>query len=452
MDSTIQKVYDSILKYNMIDKNDKILVGLSGGADSVFLCLSLIELRSVIDFEIYAAHLNHGIRGDEALHDEEFVKQFCKENNITLFTQYKDIPLIAKANKISEETAGRDERYSFFRELLVQNKLDKIAVAHNANDNVETVLLNMIRGSALKGLCGIKAVNGNIIRPIINVKRNEIEAFLKNKEQNYCTDSTNLTNIYTRNKIRNIIINTMEEINPSLIDTVNSNLESLINDENFINSYAHKLQCISISNNDIIINRNIFDMENISVKKRLLLQAFRELKGNCNNITNTHLNILCSDIQTGNTYDMPDSICVIYTADNIIFTKSHEEDIKYYYEYTIGEELKFCLGTKIISSYCDKADFSDKNAIYLNADHIKAQKLIIRSRLDGDVFIPYGLKHSKKIKQFMIDLKIPVNDKNKIPIILDGDEIAAILPYRISDKYKIDAATKNILKIQMIKE
>lgn len=452
MDSTIQKVYDTIIKYSMIKSGDKVIVGLSGGADSVFLTLALLEIRNVLDFEIYAAHLNHGIRGDEAKRDEKFAENFCKINNIPLFIEYRDIPAISKRDKISEETAGRDERYKFFRELLDIHALDKIAVAHNANDNVETVILNMIRGSALKGLGGIKAVNDNIIRPMLNIKRCEIEAYLALRGQEYCTDSTNLSDIYTRNKIRNNIIKSMAEINPSIIDTVNSNIESLNEDEEFISSYAKKLGCISQSENDIIINRNIFDMEDISVKKRILQIAFKKIKGDCSNISNIHLSILSKHTQSGKTYDMPNGIKVIYSSDKIIFSNDFDDKLKYFHEYTIGDTIDFCKGIKITSSFCRDADFTDKTAVYLNADMLNGAKLILRSRKDGDSFIPYGLKHTKKLKQFMVDMKIPIGEKNKVPIVSVGDEIIAVLPYRIADKYKIDYKTQNIIKIQMIKE
>ncbi len=452
MDFVIQKVYDTIAKYGMIKKGDRVLVGLSGGADSVFLTLALLELKSILDFEIYAVHLNHGIRGDEAQRDENFVKDLCRNKNIPLFSEHKDIPSIAKEKKISEETAGRNERYKLFISLCSIHNFSKIAVAHNANDNVETVLLNLIRGSALKGLCGIKPVNNNIIRPIIDIKRCEIEEYLSFNNQPYCTDSTNLCDIYTRNKIRNNIIKSMEEINPSLIDTVTSNLEVLNNDEEFISSYASNLRCITKSDEDIIINRNIFDKENISVKKRILLTALESIKGNCNNISSSHLSILSQGTISGKSYDMPDGIKALYASDKIIFTKKNDNGIKYFHDLKLCGETEFCKGIRIVSSYCGKADFSDKTAVYLNADVIKNPKLTVRSRNDGDSFIPYGMTHQKKLKQFMIDMKIPLNEKNKIPIVLDGDEIAAVLPYRISDKYKINSETKNILKIQMIKE
>ena len=205
----VKKVYDTVVKYNMIEKGDKILVGFSGGADSLFLVLLLIELKKIIDFELYAAHLNHGIRGNEATRDENFVFEFCKTNNVKLFTKHINIPEISRIQKISEETAGRNERYKFFNNICKKNGFNKIAVAHNMNDSVETVIHNMIRGASLKGLSGIKPVNGNVIRPIIEISRDEIENYLFTNNYSFCTDSTNLANIYTRNKIRNVILKEM---------------------------------------------------------------------------------------------------------------------------------------------------------------------------------------------------------------------------------------------------
>jgi len=213
----IEKVYSTIVKYNMINEGDRILVGFSGGADSLFLIHSLIELKKRINIEIYASHVNHGIRGDEAKKDENFVREYCLKHNILLYNKNVDIPEISEKNKISEETAGRNERYKFFKEVCQKNNINKIAVAHNMNDSVETVIHNMIRGASLNGLCGIKPVYKNIIRPIIEVTRQEIELYLKENDLTYCTDSTNACDIYTRNKIRNNILKCMSEINPSVV-------------------------------------------------------------------------------------------------------------------------------------------------------------------------------------------------------------------------------------------
>lgn len=452
MNPVIKKVYDTVINEIMITNNDKILVGFSGGADSLFLLLSLIEIKKYIDFDIYAAHLNHGIRGCEAKNDEKFVTEFCKKNNITLYKKNVSIPEISKREKISEETAGRNERYKFFNDICQQNGFNKIAVAHNMNDSVETVILNMVRGSSLKGLCGIKSKNNNIIRPIINIRRDEIEKYLDETDNPYCTDSTNLTDIYTRNKIRNIILKTMSDINPSVVETINSNTYNLKTDDDFIGNYALNLKCIRAEGNNIIINRNTFEMQHTAIKNRLLLEAFCCINGDCNGIGSSHLLILNSKLTTGNEYNMPNNVVVSVSSDKIVFSKGNINSVKFIYDYNIGDVLEYINNQKISTSYCSSFDTGDKSSLFIDADAIKNKTLTIRSRNDGDRFIPYGMKNHKKIKQLFMELKIPSWERDSVPLIVDGDEIVAVVPYRVSELYKVNENTKNIIKIQITKE
>jgi len=451
VNSVIEKVKNTVIRMNMIAPGDKILVGLSGGADSVFLLLSLLELKNDIDFNIFAAHLNHCIRGAEADNDENFVKNICQKYNIELFCSRVNIPLISEAQKISEECAGRNERYLFFNKICKEKDINKIAVAHNKNDSVETVLLNLIRGSSLNGLCGIRPVNGNIIRPIIDVSRNEIEQYLETINQSYCVDCTNSENVYTRNKIRNIVLKSISEINPSVIETIYSNLKYLNNDRDFLDDYCHNLNCIREVNGEIIIDKDIFLKQHISIKSRIIMDAFAKINGNCNNITNKHVEIICNADKTGNTYNMPGNIIVKISHKNIIFSSGKDKSNPFLFEVYPDNDYSFAENKKISLRYVTEFDYSVNNAVYINADLI-SDCLIVRNRREGDKFIPYGMKTEKKLKQYFNDIKIPSYDRDKIPIILNGDEIVAILPYRISEKYKINDNTKKILEIKITKE
>ena len=447
-----EKVYGTIIKYDMIKNGDKVLVGFSGGADSLFLMLSLIEIKKHINFDIYAAHLNHGIRGDEALNDENFVRDFCKKKNIPLFCKAVNIPQISLENKISEETAGRNERYKFFKEICFKNNINKIAVAHNMNDSVETVIYNMIRGASLNGLGGIKPVNDSIIRPIIEISRDEIEKYLKQKGKSYCTDSTNLTDLYTRNKIRNLILKNMQEINPSVVQTIYSNTLNLRNDDDFINTYVQNLNCVCAEDNSVSVNKNIFDKEHICVKYRIIRYAFEMLKGNCEGISSSHLEIITNAGISGRTYDMPGGVKVSVSFDKIVFMNETNKQSGFEYNYTVGEKLEYLPGIFLTSFYCDKYYSEDSDCLYIDADKLENKNLILRSRLDGDKFIPYGMKTQKKLKKYFIEQKIPSYKRDEVPIIVDGENIVCVVPYRISDLYKVSENTKNIIKFQITKE
>lgn len=452
LDFAFKKVYNTVIKFNMINKNDRILVGFSGGADSLFLMLSLIELKKHMDFEIFAAHLNHGIRGSEADDDEKFVSDFCEKNKIILYNKKVNIPEISEKNKISEEVAGRNERYSFFNEICTENGITKIAVAHNKNDSVETVILNLIRGASLTGLCGIKPKNNNIIRPIIEISRAEIELYLNKNNISYLTDSTNLTDIYTRNKIRNTILKSMSEINSSVIETIYSNLVNLNNDEDFIRSYCERLDCITKTDDEIIINKDIFDKEHVAIKCRILLMAFAMLKGNTLNISSTHLSIILNADKTGKTYDMPDDIKVKISYNSIILSVNKDKSSDYSYILNVDESIEYMRNNFILCSYCDNIDLNEKNVIFLDADIIKSKNLVVRNRRNGDKFVPFGMSSEKKLKNFFIDIKLPVDKRNETPIITDGEEIVAVVPYRVCEYYKVTNKTKKILKIKIYQE
>ena len=224
----IEKVYKFIKDNKMFDSCKNVVVGISGGADSVCLLIVLIHVIRMgkYNIKITGVHVNHGIRGSEAKRDEEFAKALCEKYNVNFKAVSVDVPKLAKERKLSEEEAGRIARYEIFNTIAAQYGYDttRIAVAHHINDQAETVLMNMFRGSSLTGLAGIKPVRDNVIRPLICVERREIEAFLTECGEGFITDSTNLDNEYTRNKIRNTLIpfvqNNINELAPKHICAV----------------------------------------------------------------------------------------------------------------------------------------------------------------------------------------------------------------------------------------
>ncbi|MDE6539854.1 MAG: tRNA lysidine(34) synthetase TilS [Ruminococcus sp.] len=224
------KIFSFIKKYNMINKGDTVICGLSGGADSVCLLVVLYRISRKIGFSVKALHVNHCLRGDESNRDENFCRKLCRELNIPFKAVSCNVTAFAEENGLSIEESARKLRYEIFSENSVGAK---IATAHNANDNLETVIFNLVRGSALKGLSGIPPVRDNIIRPLLVVSRAEIEEYLRNIGQNYVTDSTNLSDDYTRNKIRHQVLPVLCGINPSLIETSVNSIDA-VRSENFM--------------------------------------------------------------------------------------------------------------------------------------------------------------------------------------------------------------------------
>lgn len=277
------KVLDTIKKFNMIAQNDFIIVAVSGGPDSMALLSALLNLKEILKFNIVVAHVNHMIR---AVADEEtkYVKDFCDKNKIDCYIKKIDVIKKAELEKISTEEAGRNARYEFFDDVLKITNANKIAIAHNANDNAETVIMNIIRGTGISGLKGIEPVRDNkYIRPLIEIQRFEIEEYCSEKNLNPKYDESNNENIYTRNKVRNLLIPYLKkEFNPSIIESVNrlSDLASQENEyiEKTVNKNFEKI-CESETDKIIILNLKRFnELENFIKSKILLLCVYKLFK------------------------------------------------------------------------------------------------------------------------------------------------------------------------------
>lgn len=280
------KIKQTIKKYNLIEKNDKVLVAVSGGPDS----LSLLNILHDLGYNLCVAHVNHGLR-ENAKIDEEFVKKFCKEKNIPCFV--KKINLKDNLNGMSTEEAGRKERYDFFEKVLKEQGCTKIATAHNSNDNVETVIMNMIRGSGLSGLKGIEPIRANIIRPLIETSRKEIEEYCEEKKLNPRHDESNDETMYTRNKVRIELIPYIEKnINSNVINNITRMSKIISDEERFI------LEMVENAYNDIVLKEDeghvicslkIFNKLDIVLKRRLILKMIIKVLGNAKDIEKVHV-------------------------------------------------------------------------------------------------------------------------------------------------------------------
>ncbi len=441
-----QKVYDTIHSNNMLSEGDRVVVGVSGGADSVAL---LCALKSIEDLklDLHVCHINHNIRGSEADRDENYVKDLCKKLNIPCYTLSANVPQIAKDTNVSEEVAGRNIRYDFFEKTKNKVGANRIAVAQNKNDFCETVFLNITRGCTLNGLKGISAVRDNIIRPLINIKRSEIEKYLQEKNMCYMNDSTNYENDYSRNIVRNLALPALSQINPSIVDTVYRNSSYIESDNDFINQYAKKLfeKCAKVDE-DVKVNMAMIKDEHIAVKRRIIMLAIKTLKGDTRDVWSEHIEKILSLNISGTHFESGHNLTVFYNYDILRFVSGKSESNDFIYEIACNSEITVN-NIKYTFSICKPDNMiKQPNVQYLCADTLK-DKLIVRNRRDGDRFNPYGMSGSKKLKDFFIDIKIPSYQRNDIPLLLNNDEIISVLGYRISNKYAVTDNTKYVLKI-----
>ncbi|MBO5477048.1 MAG: tRNA lysidine(34) synthetase TilS [Clostridia bacterium] len=291
VENIINIVKNNIISNNLINKNDKVIVAVSGGPDSMCLVDSLYKLKEELEFEIIVAHVNHGIR-EESEQEKVYVETYCKERNIPFNYLKVDIPALSKEQKISEETCGRNVRYEFFEELRKKENANTIAVAHNLNDNVETVLLNIIRGCGLKGLTGMDFKFNNIIRPLLTIEKRDILLYNKELELNPCFDKTNEEEIYLRNKVRLSLIPSLQELNPNFITNINRMRNILKEDNDFIEYYVEEIfKKVIIEEDDskIIFNFSLFMDEHDSIKNRIVRKIIEKKISNLDGIESIHV-------------------------------------------------------------------------------------------------------------------------------------------------------------------
>ena len=289
-----EKVKEIIKKYNLINTGDKIVLGVSGGPDSIAMLDILRQLKSEMEFEIYVVHINHSIRGEDADEDEEYVKNYCRKYEIECFTKKIDVPTIARTEKIGTEEAGRKVRYEYFEEILKETGSNKIAIAHNKNDNVETIIMHLLRGSGISGLKGIEPIRENkFIKPLIECDRQEIEKYCEENNLQPRIDKTNFENECTRNKIRNIVIPYIKkEFNPNIIETM-TRLSDVISSENdFIENIAKENynKILVIEGKDKIeLKLKEFNLLDEVLKNRIILIATKKLFGSTQGIEKVNI-------------------------------------------------------------------------------------------------------------------------------------------------------------------
>lgn len=322
------KVIDTIKRYNLIQGGDKLVLGVSGGPDSISMLNILNEIKEEWQFQIYVAHINHMIR-KEADDDERYVQQYCEKNNIQFFVKRVNVQEIANIQKMGTEEAGRNIRYEFFEEILQKVGANKIAIAHNKNDKIETIVMNLLRGSGLSGLKGIEPIREQkIIRPLIECERQEIEQYCEQYKLEPRIDKTNFENDYTRNKIRNIVIPYIKnEFNPNIIETMDRLSQVATEESNYIELQVEKIYqklLIERSQNQIILKLKEFNQQEKVIKNRLILLVVRELMGSTQRIEKVHIEDiikLCNN-NVGNKFLTPNKNIKFLVKDKKIYVTS----------------------------------------------------------------------------------------------------------------------------------
>ena len=441
----LEKVREFIHKENLIPDNTKIIVGLSGGMDSMVL----LDILTLLGYQCMAAHCNFHLRGEESNRDENFVKKWCKSIDIPYTSINFDTNQYAADRKISIEMAARELRYNWFETLRRHYHAHYIAVAHHKDDSVETVLLNLIRGTGIKGLTGISSKNGYVVRPLLCISRSEIENYISERDIPYVTDSTNNEDLYLRNSLRLNVIPLLETLNPSVKDTIFRTSKNVTEAEKVYSESVQKSIKKVFNNNKININA----LKQTASSRSVLFELL------------TPYNFTPSTIE-----DISESIDSI--SGKIFFSDSNSDFEKKKYRlikdrssflldvvndtyndnetYLIEEgttELKFPVYLKIreINSLDDMV--YNSRFLYIDADKIK-YPLVLRRWKSGDWFIPFGMKGKKKLSDYFTDRKFSLKDKEDAWLLVAGDDIVWIVGERNDNRFKVTENTKRIISIE----
>ncbi len=438
-----RKFVQFIEEHTLITKDDNLIAGISGGADSVCLLSLLCKYKKEIPFSLTVVHINHMIR-KEAGEDALYVEKLCQEYELPCIVKEVPVECLAKQWSMSTEEAGRKVRYDAFNQAL-GGKEGKIVVAHNQNDCAETVLFHLFRGSSATGLSGIPVKNGNIIRPLLCFSRKDIENYLNENHIKYCIDKTNLTDDYTRNKIRNHILPYVEEeIAKGSIEHIYNAATLFREQEEFLNKQVlkeyEKYVLEDVHKGECVIEKEKFNTLDIFLKKKILLMAIGNMAGSKKDITKKHVESLLSlfDKEGTKYIDLPYQLCgkAAYKTVSISQKKEREKTVdneNFTYE-ILSEKMEGTIPEKTYTKWFDY-DKIDGN-------------LLVRTRQEGDFLMVQNGLHKKSLNRYFIDEKIPKDERDNQLLVADGSHILWVVGGRISDYYKVTKETKTILKIQ----
>ncbi|MBO7277603.1 MAG: tRNA lysidine(34) synthetase TilS [Bacteroidales bacterium] len=441
----LEKFESFVSDNNLFSKDDRILIALSGGVDSIVLS----HLMCRANYKISLAHCNFHLRDEESNRDEAFVRRWAKENNIPLFVKEFDTYQYMKENKLSLEMAARDLRYNWFNSLLESEGFTCLCTAHHLDDSIETFFINLLRGTGIAGLHGIKVKNDKIVRPLLFATREEILSYAKQNNISYVDDSTNSETKFTRNKIRHNLFPVLREINPNFEFALKKDIEYLNDTEFIFRREIEKTKKEIIETEQEVIKINISKLKQLNPLKIYLYEILSEYGFNETNINDI---LSCLDEISGKQF----------------FSKTHRlvKDRQYIFIDVIKNNTTndFFLIDNCQSSLIHPLKMQiellrdlkfiniskDKNIAMLDADLLKFP-LILRKWRQGDSFVPFGMKKEKKLSDYFTSNKYSLLDKENQWILCSEEKIVWLVSERIDDRFRISNKTKNILKIEVEK-
>jgi tRNA(Ile)-lysidine synthase len=475
----LQTVKQTVTDYGMFQPEDSILVGVSGGPDSVALLHTLLALSSIFSLRLGVAHINHCLRRKDSDNDALFVKSLAKELDLPCYIKKEDVRKYQKNNGLSLEEAARRVRYAFYFDIAEKNGFGKIALGHHADDNAELVLMYLFRGSGPLGISGIPPIrDGKIVRPLIRLTRSEILAFLEAKKLGYVTDTSNTDIKYLRNRIRNRLIPTLKDFyNPGITETLNR-LSSIVRcEEEWIEDIIEPLFKKVVSTEDdkrLILSVSKLQGIHVAAQRRIIRKAIKRIKGDLRRITFSHIDSVTRLIANGRTsgsLDFPDRIRIKRDGETIVFCKEKSPlralGVKKKTKDTPSFEYRiFKAGFKPEKIFIKEREASLKfsetpggnladlyrtgrNTAFFDINKLHFP-LVIRNFHPGDRFTPLGMTGTQKVKNFFINNKIPQSQRSTCLILTSREQIIWVVGHRTAESVKVTPSTRSVLKAELL--
>jgi len=470
----LRTVKQTITTYGMLKPRDSVLIGVSGGPDSVALFHLLFTFAPRFPLRLGVAHLNHCLRQNDSDKDAEFVASLADRFDIPCYIHKANVRKYQTENKLSLEEAARRVRHTFLNKVAEKNRFNKIALGHHFDDNAELVLMNLFRGSGPLGISGIPPVrDGKIIRPLLQSNRSEIIAFLDQNGLKYISDTSNRDTRFLRNRIRHDLIPLLKTFyNPKISQSLNRLASIIRSEEEWIEDVIHPLfekAVFSIQDGQIVLSVSILNGIHVAAQRRIIRKAISKIKGDLRRIRLTHIDSAINLLEYGPDYgniDLPDRIRIQRKGDVILFSREKSTlrnmDVKsdraemFTFEYLIAKpesifikgisaHIKFTeMGMKDLPDLCR----TGQNTGFFDRD-VLSFPLVLRNFRHGDRFTPLGMTGTQKIKKFFIDKKVPRKERTRCPILLCRGKIIWVAGYRIDESVKVKPSTKNVLKIEL---
>jgi len=462
---TVQERVREFLKLHNSD-GQSLLVAVSGGADSVCLLHVLINLREELNLNLHVAHLDHGLRGVEAEADATYVTRLASRLGVPATIEKRDVTAYKQEHRLSTEEAAREVRYRFLAETAASIGSDMVAVGHTGDDQVETVLMHLVRGSGTRGLVGLRPLNRwqspggpaiTVIRPLLGVSRRETEAYCRRHRLAARTDTSNLSLSPLRNRIRLELLPLLREYNPRVAEAVLRTAAIVADDLAFIDAETERLwkKVADMRQNTVVLDRDAFGRLPPLIKRNLLRLSIERLIGGLKDIEARHIEVVMEalDKPAGKRLTLPDGLIFAIEYDRYLLTTepaalSPLPVLEGEYRLNIQGQTRLP-GWLVSAAFVDPPPMAEKNKLVTYVDLEKTGRLLlVRSRRRGDRFMPAGLGHEKKLGVFMIDARIPQAWRDRVPVVCSPQQIVWVAGYRLDERARVTPETEKVLRLE----